>query len=74
MRALDALQSRTHAYPDVIVTLIPLRCEIVAGEPMPLEHAQIRWLGVDELASLEWSTADVAVVDDYLETIARRSR
>jgi len=66
VRVLEALCTRTHAYPDATVTLFPLRCEIVAGDPVALEHAAIRWVAVEELASLEWSAADVAVVGDYV--------
>jgi 8-oxo-dGTP diphosphatase len=66
VRPLERLRSRTHAYPASTVTLIPVRCEIVSGEPAALEHAQIRWVAPADLAALDWSAADVAVVDDYV--------
>jgi 8-oxo-dGTP diphosphatase len=74
VRPVEVLRPHTHVYPDVTVTLLPLRCEIVAGDPRPLEHAQIRWVRIDDLASLDWSAADVAVIDDYVKAAAARSR
>ncbi|WP_433161314.1 (deoxy)nucleoside triphosphate pyrophosphohydrolase [Kribbella sp. CA-247076] len=32
--------------------------DVRAGEPVPLEHAEIRWVGLDELDGLEWLPAD----------------
>ena len=31
---------------------------IVAGEPVPKEHAELRWLGLPDLAGLDWLPAD----------------
>jgi len=66
VRPLERLRQCTHAYPDLTVTLWPVRCEIVGGEPTALEHAQIRWVQPDDLESLDWSGADVAVVEYYV--------
>ncbi|MDQ1704154.1 MAG: 8-oxo-dGTP diphosphatase [Frankiaceae bacterium] len=38
------------------------------GRPQPLEHAELRWLTVDELHAVDWLPADVPVV----AAIARR--
>jgi len=35
---------------------------LVRGEARPLEHAEVRWVGAPELATLEWAAADVPVV------------
>jgi 8-oxo-dGTP diphosphatase len=32
------------------------------GEPHPIEHAELRWLGVDELDSVDWLPADAPIV------------
>lgn len=32
------------------------------GEPRPIEHAQLRWLPVDELYSVPWLPADLPLV------------
>jgi 8-oxo-dGTP diphosphatase len=33
--------------------------ELVAGEPVPLEHDALRWLRADELGSLRWLPSDI---------------
>jgi 8-oxo-dGTP diphosphatase len=33
--------------------------ELVAGDPVPLEHDALRWLPADELGSLRWLPSDV---------------
>lgn len=35
---------------------------LVRGEPRPLEHAALRWVGVSELAEVAWLTADLPLV------------
>lgn len=35
---------------------------LVRGEPRALEHAELRWLTVDELADVPWLPADVPIV------------
>ena len=32
--------------------------ELVAGEPEPREHDRVRWLGADELTSVDWLEPD----------------
>ncbi|WP_376771417.1 (deoxy)nucleoside triphosphate pyrophosphohydrolase [Micromonospora polyrhachis] len=36
--------------------------QLVHGEPRALEHAELRWLTVDELADVPWLPADVPIV------------
>jgi 8-oxo-dGTP diphosphatase len=43
---------------------------LVSGEPQPLEHLSLRWLGVDELDSVPWLPADAPIVA-LLATILR---
>jgi 8-oxo-dGTP diphosphatase len=31
---------------------------VTAGEPTPLEHAELRWLAPDELGTVDWLPAD----------------
>ncbi len=35
---------------------------LVDGEPQPLEHRSLRWLGPDELDSVPWLPADAPIV------------
>jgi 8-oxo-dGTP diphosphatase len=73
VRVLDVLSGTAHAYPDIALELIPIRCEIVSGQPRAIEHAEIRWAGAEELAALEWSDADVPIVRAYVSARTRRA-
>jgi 8-oxo-dGTP diphosphatase len=49
------------AYAHGTVRLVALACG-TDEEPVALDHAELRWLGLDELDSVEWAPADVPVV------------
>ena len=44
--------------------------EIVSGEPQPLEHSRLRWLGLHELDSVSWLPADAPVVAEVAKVLA----
>ena len=51
----------THTYSDRRVELHFLRCE-VQGEPRPQLGQEMRWVGRDELATLEFPPADAELI------------
>ena len=40
-------------------------------EPRPLEHAELRWVGPDELAEIDWVDVDRAVLADLVTQLGR---
>jgi 8-oxo-dGTP diphosphatase len=62
-----ALPACTHRYPAFAITLYPFVCSIASGEIVLHDHEAVRWLTPDELPSLDWSEADVPVLDRYLK-------
>ena len=60
----------THTYPDRRVELHFLRCEL-NGEPRPQVGQEMRWVGREELATLEFPPADAELIRLLL---ARRVR
>lgn len=56
-----------HHYPDFSIRLHPWIGRIALGEPLPVEHAELRWLATDALPTLNWAAADVPVVEHLLE-------
>jgi 8-oxo-dGTP diphosphatase len=62
----QALPIARHRYPGFIITLYPFICVIQSGEPILREHAAVQWLKPGDLASLNWSEADIAVLHSYL--------
>jgi 8-oxo-dGTP diphosphatase len=66
IRPIRMLPAHTHDYPDLTVTLLPFLCVLIDNEPSALEHAQLSWAGKNELRDLEWTAADVPILDCYL--------
>ena len=53
----------THEYDFGVVTLTTYYCDLLSGEPVLTEHAEVRWLAPADLFSLEWAPADVPAVE-----------
>ena len=51
---------------DVSIRLQGFRCAITDGEPVALEHEEIRWCELSELRGLDWAEADVPLVEELL--------
>lgn len=47
-----------HTYPDISILLVLRRARIVHGNPVPLEHEDIRWVKREELEGYPLSPAD----------------
>ena len=52
----------THTYPDLTVHLTVFHAEIAEGEPVLLEHNDMRWLLPDEVDSLPFCPADESIL------------
>jgi 8-oxo-dGTP diphosphatase len=52
-----------HAYPTVTIRLVGYLCSLAAGDPTAAEHDDLRWLGRDDLGSVEWAAADVPLLE-----------
>ncbi len=52
--------------PDLNLTLIPVVCRIANGTPMPTEHDATGWFSADELRKLDWSPADIPVIERWI--------
>ncbi|MEW8978090.1 MAG: (deoxy)nucleoside triphosphate pyrophosphohydrolase [Symbiobacterium sp.] len=58
----EPVATAVYQYPAVTVRLMTYRARLVAGQPTPREHAELRWLPVADLGRLSWSPADLATV------------
>lgn len=72
VRPIETWPWSTHAYDDLTVTLVPIRCELTSGEPVALEHAELRWACPDDLERLDWAEADLPIVRRYV--VSKRKR
>jgi mutator protein MutT len=57
----------THAYPERIVRLCFFECELLKGEPRPLDCQDCRWVYAKELRNYEFPPAD----DELIELLAK---
>jgi 8-oxo-dGTP diphosphatase len=56
-----------------IIHLITYLCEITHGEPQALEHAELRWLGVGQLESVDWAGGDRQFVPAVRRALSQRT-
>lgn len=59
----EFITTTTHQYPFAEVTLHSFWCVLDAGEPTATEHADLQWLGVGELRTVDWAPADIPAVE-----------
>lgn len=60
-----ALPPSTYRYPASTVKLYPFVCAIRSGEMTLNEHHAVVWLKPDDLPTLDWVEADLAVLEAY---------
>lgn len=51
-----------HRYEVATIVLTTYWCDLVTGEPEPVEHAEVRWLRPEALGELKWAPADLPAV------------
>ena len=51
----------------VLSHVCDVRCEITSGEPKLLEHEAAKWLGREELDTVDWLPADWNILPDIKE-------
>lgn len=66
----DHVETTEHEYDFGIVILSTYFCRLVEGQPKLTEHAEIRWVPVDELHGLDWAPADIPAVDRIVEVMS----
>ena len=52
----------THPYPEFTVTLSVYLCQIISGNPQPLECAEVRWVKVAQLGDFEFPEANQDII------------
>ncbi len=62
------LSPATHSYPDFTVTLYPFTCCLAGGLITAYEHHALQWIEPARMAELDWATADLPVLGEYLAT------
>lgn len=61
------VEDTIYEYDAIIVRLQTYMAKIIDGEPIAQEHAEIRWVPVNQLATLEWAPADIPAVHKIMK-------
>ena len=67
VRLKGKLKKCNYDYGSFQVTLIPFIAEIVSGTITLHEHMNFSWMKPGELKSLDWTPADIAIVNQVME-------
>jgi 8-oxo-dGTP diphosphatase len=68
-----ALPRHTHSYDTFTVTLYPFVCTLESDTITLHEHAEIAWLPLGELHTLDWLEADKPVLKAYAQLVHGQS-
>jgi mutator protein MutT len=71
-RVRSYIGESVYDYGEKVVRLLGYEVEHISGDFKPVDHDELRWLGVDELFEVEWAPADIPLVQQY-EARARTS-
>ena len=58
----DIFMEVDHVYPDITIHLTLFNCEIENGEPILLEHNDLKWITVDEIPNYKFCPADEDII------------
>ena len=50
-----------HHYPECSIRLWPFICKVSRGEPVAMEHSELRWVNLEQCSNLKWAPADIPV-------------
>ena len=70
----ELIDTIEYDYPTFHLTMDCFWCEILKGDLILKEHEAAKWLGKDELDSVEWLPADVTLIEGIKEQLFRERR
>ena len=70
LSVVDVFMDVIHEYPDLTVHLTLFHAAIAAGEPVLLEHTDLRWITPQEIPDYDFCPADVEILKRIREVYA----
>ena len=61
------------SYESRSIRLLPFHCDIIRGEPRPIEHTELRWCTPEDFDSLHWADADVPILREIISSEADKT-
>ena len=65
----ELILSTSHDYPEKVVHLHFFQCNILSGEPKPLESSELAWVPVDRLPSYKLPPADQKLIQKLTRNV-----
>lgn len=65
---LERLEAKCFNYDTFSIKLIPFISKYLSGDLVLTEHKEFKWLRKGELKSLDWASADVPVLEEFLKS------
>lgn len=62
----EKVEDTIYEYENFIVRLETFKASITKGEPVMLEHAEIKWVSRNELLNLNFAPADIPAINKIL--------
>lgn len=59
----EKIEEVEHEYENIVVYLSTYKAYIESGVPKALEHAELKWVHVNNLLQLKWAPADIPTVE-----------
>lgn len=59
-------------YSEFSISLYPFLCKIQSGEVSVAEHAQVKWVGLDELDDYDWAEADLPILVELKDLLSTK--
>lgn len=66
----DHVETTEHNYDFGTVILSTFFCTLNGEDPQITEHAEIRWVSVNDLLDLEWAPADIPAVQKIIQKLS----
>jgi 8-oxo-dGTP diphosphatase len=64
---LEQLETKLFEYDFFSINLIPFVSKYISGEIILSEHKSFKWLDKEDLKFLDWASADISVLDEFLK-------
>ena len=63
---LKKLASKSFDYGKFKINLIPFVAKYESGDILLAEHISFKWMAPEELKTLDWTSADIPVLEEFL--------
>lgn len=74
IEVLDSLEMVEHHYPEFSISLYPFLCKIKSGELSVSEHAQVKWVTLENLEDYDWAEADIPILTELKEILSTKEK